>query len=118
MAETTDLETAEAQERPKEQIVDPWQAVAAEGETSIDYDKLIGMIQCAVHDSMITVFFSKTLLFYFQFSSVASELTKSCWPKLKQPLEKLRTISCGEEFSFLIGKCKFTIYVTCAPLVS
>ena len=54
MAETTDLETAEAQERPKEQIVDPWQAVAAEGETSIDYDKLIGMIQCAVHDSINT----------------------------------------------------------------
>ena len=54
MAETTDLETAEAQERPKEQIVDPWQAVAAEGETSINYDKLIGMIQCAVHDSINT----------------------------------------------------------------
>ena len=54
MAETTNFETTEIQERPKEQIVDPWQAVAAEGETSIDYDKLIGMIQCAVHDSMIT----------------------------------------------------------------
>ena len=54
MAETTDFETTEAQERPKEQIVDPWQAVAAEGETSIDYDKLIGMIQCAVDGSMIT----------------------------------------------------------------
>ena len=30
------------QARPKEQIVDPWRAVAAEGQTSIDYDKLVG----------------------------------------------------------------------------
>ena len=79
MAETTDLETAEAQERPKEQIVDPWQAVAAEGETSIDYDKLIGMIQCAVHDSIIHNILL-TPSFYFQFSLVASELIKSYWP--------------------------------------
>ena len=32
----------ESQARPKEQIVDPWRAVAAEGKASIDYDKLIG----------------------------------------------------------------------------
>ena len=104
------LETAEAQERPKEQIVDPWQAVAAEGETSIDYDKLIGMIQMrSSRQYDYIIFFSKTILFYFQFNSVASESTKSCWPKLKQPLEKLHTISCGGEFSFLIGKYKFTM---------
>lgn len=30
-----------SQARPKEQIVDPWRAVAAEGKASIDYDKLI-----------------------------------------------------------------------------
>ena len=38
---TTDDREA-AKPRPKEQIVDPWRAVAGEGQTSIDYDKLIG----------------------------------------------------------------------------
>ena len=28
--------------RPKEQIVDPWRAVAGEGQATIDYNKLIG----------------------------------------------------------------------------
>jgi len=37
-----DSEVVQEQARPKEQIVDPWRAVAAEGQTSIDYDKLIG----------------------------------------------------------------------------
>ena len=37
-----DSSNAEGLARPKEQIVDPWRAVAAEGQTSIDYDKLIG----------------------------------------------------------------------------
>jgi len=36
-----DSEVVQEQARPKEQIVDPWRAVAAEGQTSIDYDKLI-----------------------------------------------------------------------------
>lgn len=34
-------DVCQAQERPKEQIVDPWKAVAAEGKDTIDYDKLI-----------------------------------------------------------------------------
>ena len=36
------VDVCQAQERPKEQIVDPWKAVAAEGKDTIDYDKLIG----------------------------------------------------------------------------
>lgn len=32
---------AERTDKPKEQHVDPWTAVAAEGENTIDYDKLI-----------------------------------------------------------------------------
>lgn len=32
---------AEHTDKPKEQHVDPWTAVAAEGENKIDYDKLI-----------------------------------------------------------------------------
>ena len=28
--------------RPKEQIVDPWRAIAGEGQATIDYNKLIG----------------------------------------------------------------------------
>jgi len=34
---------AEPDVKPKEQHVDPWTAVAAEGEAKIDYDKLISM---------------------------------------------------------------------------
>lgn len=39
--------------RPKEQVVDPWNVSAAEGEDKIDYDKLISecrlvMNQCSV----------------------------------------------------------------------
>lgn len=30
--------------RPKEQIVDPWRAVAGEGQATIDYNKLIGTL--------------------------------------------------------------------------
>ena len=34
---------AEHADKPKEQHVDPWTAVAAEGENTIDYDKLISV---------------------------------------------------------------------------
>jgi len=37
-----DSEVVQEQAGPKDQIVDPWRAVAADGQTSIDYDKLIG----------------------------------------------------------------------------
>lgn len=33
---------AQKEESGKEQIVDPWTVHAAEGESTIDYDKLIG----------------------------------------------------------------------------
>lgn len=38
----TQTEQKEAEARPKEQIVDPWRAVAGEGQATIDYKKLIG----------------------------------------------------------------------------
>lgn len=34
----------EPTDKPKEQHVDPWTAVAAEGENKIDYDKLISAL--------------------------------------------------------------------------
>ena len=33
---------SEGSRQPKEQVVDPWNVSAAEGEDKIDYDKLIG----------------------------------------------------------------------------
>ena len=35
---------AERTDKPREQHVDPWTAVAAEGENTIDYDKLISVL--------------------------------------------------------------------------
>jgi len=37
----------------KEQHVDPWTAEAAEGESSIDYNKLIGKLLCIVVTSHV-----------------------------------------------------------------
>ena len=43
---------------PKEQVVDPWNVSAAEGEDNIDYDKLIS--QCALLYLDCDIFFMRS----------------------------------------------------------
>ena len=43
MGSNKNHDMAEHADKPKEQHVDPWTAVAAEGENTIDYDKLISV---------------------------------------------------------------------------
>ena len=74
--EQKEVDVCQAQERPKEQIVDPWKAVAAEGKDTIDYDKLIGRTTLR-HSVQIFSF----LLFSsdMQNSLEAKESKEVCW---------------------------------------
>lgn len=48
-------------DKPKEQHVDPWTAVAAEGENAIDYDKLISIFLKVLYRYYYTSCFCRTV---------------------------------------------------------
>lgn len=88
----------EREAQSKEQQVDPWTVRAAEGEATINYDKLIGIMHAPVRKCV-----PKVNIFIAQINSAANVLTRLWWLESRLSQRIPLIIFCAEECSSRTG---------------